>query len=300
MPDATIRIDDTIVNCGDNSIELFYTVSNLNSTDILLANTPIAFYLDGILIGQSQTLNDIAIDASESGSLIVTVPEDIDPSVTIIAMVDDDGTMNGTVTETNEDNNITFIDIELLVIPDITMRPNLIGCNEGFKRSTYNLYDALIGVNYNEEDVSFYLSLEALETESNMILIPSDYNNFSNPETIFVRLVSPPCYEIFQFNLIIENCPPYVPEGFSPNDDTYNDWFNIQGLYDIFTDHKLEIYNRYGDIVFEGNDDKPWYGKINRGLNNHGNRVPIGTYYYILNLNDPNYLPIVGWVYVNY
>ena len=300
LPDATISIDDYTVYCGDNNIDLFYTVNNFNSTDILPANTPIAFYLDGILIGQSQTVNDIAIDASESNFVIVTVPEDVNPSLTIIAIVDDDGTMNGTVTETNEDNNIIFEDIELLVIPDIILLPNLIGCNENFETSTYNIFDALGGLSYTEEDIALYHSLEDLETESNIILIPSDYNNISNPETIYVRLVSPPCYEIFQFDLTIENCPPYIPEGFSPNDDTFNDWFNIQGLYNIFTEHKLEIYNRYGDIVFEGNNDKPWFGKINRGLNDHGNSVPIGTYYYILNLNDPNYQPMVGWVYVNY
>ena len=300
LPDATISVDDYIVNCGDYSIALFYTINNFNSTDILPANTPIAFYLDGILIGQSQTINDIAIDATESSSINVSVPENSDASINIVASIDDDGTMNGIVTEINEDNNITFADIELLIIPDITLLPNLIGCNQGFERSNYNLFEALVGLNYNEEDIAFYHSIEDLETESNMILIPNDYNNSSNPETIFVRLARPPCYEIFEFDLNIENCPPYIPEGFSPNDDTYNDWFNIQGLYDIFTEHTLEVYNRYGDIVYSGNNDKPWYGKINRGLNNHGNVVPIGTYYYILNLNDTNYQPIIGWVYVNY
>ena len=91
-----------------------------------------------------------------------------------------------------------------------------------------------------------------------------------------------------------------MPQGFSPNDDLYNDWFNIQGLYNIFTEHKLVIFNRYGDIIFEGHNDQPWFGKINRGLNNHGNIVPVGTYYYILNLNDANYKSMMGWVYVNY
>ena len=300
LPDATINIDDYIVNCGANSINLLYTVNNFNSTEILVANTPIAFYLDGLLIGQSSTLNDIAINGSESNSVIVTVPENTDSSLTITTIVDDNGTMTGTVIETNENNNSTSTDIELLVIPDITILPNLIGCNEGFKRSTYNLFDALEGLNYNEEDLSFYTSLEDLEMQSNDILIPSDYTNISHPETIYVRLLSQPCYEIFQFDLNTENCPPNVPQGFSPNGDQYNNWFNIQGLYDIFTDHQLEIYNRYGDIVFQGNNDKPWLGEINRGLNNHGNIVPVGTYYYILNLNDTNYKPMTGWVYVNY
>ncbi len=300
LPDATINIDDYIVNCGANSINLLYTVNNFNSTEILVANTPIAFYLDGLLIGQSSTLNDIAINGSESNSVIVTVPENTDSSLTITTIVDDNGTMTGTVIETNENNNSTSTDIELLVIPDITILPNLIGCNEGFKRSTYNLFDALEGLNYNEEDLSFYTSLEDLEMQSNDILIPSDYTNISHPETIYVRLLSQPCYEIFQFDLNTENCPPKVPQGFSPNGDQYNNWFNIQGLYDIFTNHQLEIYNRYGDIIFQGNNDNPWLGEINRGLNNHGNIVPVGTYYYILNLNDTNYKPMTGWVYVNY
>lgn len=300
LPDATINIDDYIVNCGDNSIDLLYTVNNFNSTEILVANTPIAFYLDGLLIGQRSTLNDIAINGSEPNSVIVTVPENTDSSVTITAMVDDNGTMTGTVVETNENNNTTFAVIELLVIPDIQILPNLIGCNEGLKRSTYNLFDALEGFNYNEEDFSFYTSLEDLETQSNVILIPSVYTNVSQPETIYVRRISPPCYEVFQFDLNIENCPPHVPQGFSPNGDQYNNWFNIQGLYDIFTDHKLEIYNRFGDIIFQGNNDNPWLGEINRGLNNHGNIVPVGTYYYVLNFNDPNYKPMTGWVYVNY
>lgn len=300
LPDATISIDDYTVFCGDNNIELFYTVYNLNSTDILPANIPVAFYVDGLLIGQSQTENDIETGESESSSVLVTVPNNVNPELTIIAIVDDDGNMTGTITETNEDNNITFEDIELLVIPEITILDDLIGCNEGFETSTYNLFDALASLNFNEEDISFYHSMEDLETSFNEILIPSAYNNLSNPETIYVKLVSPPCYEIFQLDLSIENCPPYIPQGFSPNNDTFNDWFNIQGLYNIFTEHKLEIYNRYGEIVFEGDNDNPWNGKINRGLNNLGSIAPIGTYYYILNLNDPNYLPMVGWVYVNF
>ena len=300
LPDATLTIDDYIVNCGDNNIEVFYTVNNFNSTDILQANTPIAFYYNDVLIGTSQTLNAIIIDGSESNSIILTLPDLIDPNVTIVAIVDDIGTMTGIVTETNENNNSTSSEIELLLIPEITTLPNLIGCNEGFEVSKYNLFDALEGFTYNEDDISFYRSLDDLESGTNSISIPSDYNNFTNPEIIYIRFITSPCYEIYQFSLTIENCPPFIPQGFSPNDDSHNDWFNIQGLYNIFIEHQLQIYNRHGELIFEGNDNKPWYGKINRGLNNIGNIVPVGTYFYILNLNDPNYQPFMGWVYVNY
>jgi len=300
LPDATITIDDDIVSCGDTSIEIFYTVYNSNSTDVLPANTPIAFYSDGEFIGTSETTTDIPINGSESNSIYLNLPENSEPNVTIIVVVDDDGTMNGIVTETNENNNSAFSEIELQIIPEIVVLPHLIGCNEGFETASYNLYEALHTLNLNEEDITFYRSLEDLENESYTISIPSDYNNLLNPETIYVRVERDPCYEIYQFNLTIENCPPYIPQGFSPNADTKNDWFNIQDLYDIFTNHELHIFNRYGDLIFVGNNEKPWDGTINRGLNNTGKIVPVGTYYYILNLNDPNYKPYVGWVYVNY
>jgi gliding motility-associated-like protein len=208
--------------------------------------------------------------------------------------------MIGAVTETNENNNSTQVVIELLVIPDIIILPSLTACNEGFQSSTFNLFDAFENINSNDDDFSFYKSTEDLETQSNAILIPDNYHSLSNPETIYATKFGSLCIAIFQFNLILENCPPIIPQGFSPNGDQYNNWFNIQGLYDIFTDHQLEVYNRYGAIIFQGNNSTPWLGKINRGLNNIGNLVPVGTYYYILNLNDPNYSPMIGWVYVNY
>ncbi|WP_282031477.1 gliding motility-associated C-terminal domain-containing protein [Winogradskyella eximia] len=300
LPDATIEINDYLVYCNDFNIEVFYTVNNFNSTDILPANTPISFYSDGLFVGSSETINPININNSESNSIVLNLPISTNPLVNLLAIVDDDGSMNGIVTETNENNNTTFTDIELLLIPEITTLPSIIGCNVGFETSTFNLFDALEPINYDDEDVAFYHSLEDLENEYSPILIPTNYNNVSNPETIYMRLLSPPCYEVFQFNLIVENCPPTIPQGFSPNSDTKNDWFNIQGLYDIFIKHELQIYNRYGVLIFEGNNDTPWEGKINRGLDNKGNKVPVGTYYYILNLNDSNYQPFMGWVYVNY
>ncbi|WP_240507482.1 T9SS type B sorting domain-containing protein [Winogradskyella aurantia] len=300
LPDATISIDSTTVFCGGDNVELDYTVFNLNSTETLPANTPIAFYVGDTLVGQSHTLNPIDIGSSETNSISLTIPEELGPNVTVVASVDDTGAMVGIVDETNEDNNLNAADIELLVIPDVIILPGLIGCNEGFGISTYNLYDALIDSDLSEENISFFQSLEDLETETNAILNIENYVNSEVPQTIYIRRESAPCYAIFQFELLFDNCPPTIPQGFSPNDDNTNDWFNIRGLYDIFIEHRLRIYNRYGTLVFEGNNNKAWYGEINRGVTGVGNIVPVGTYYYILELNDSDYRPMVGWVYVNY
>nr|WP_321225550.1 gliding motility-associated C-terminal domain-containing protein [uncultured Psychroserpens sp.] len=300
LPDATIVLEDYIINCGDRTIVVDYTVFNSNSTEILPANTPIAFYAEGILIGQSQTQNDIAIGASEIGSMTLTLPDEIGDIFLLTLVVDDDGTGNGIVPEIIEINNIAESIIELLVLPPIQILPDYIGCNEGFNSANFDLVDIFLVSENILSEISFYESLEDLEANENDIINPENYSNSNNPQTIYVKVDNAPCYDIYEFEVSVENCPPYVPEGFSPNDDGTNDWFNIQGLYDIFENHELKIFNRYGTLIFEGDNDKKWHGLVNRGLNNHGKIVPVGTYYYILNPNDTDYKPLMGWVYVNY
>ena len=55
LPDATIAIDTINLECDNRIIDVDYTVSNVNSTGVLPRNTPLAFYANNLLIGQSQT-----------------------------------------------------------------------------------------------------------------------------------------------------------------------------------------------------------------------------------------------------
>lgn len=298
LPDATIVLDAYNLNC-DRVLELSYTVFNTNSTDELPANVPIAFYADNLWIAQTQTQNSLPIGASESGTISVILPEFVETDFLLTLVVDDDGFGNGMITETSEINNQFDATITLLTIPPIQILEDLLACDVGFDTATFNIYDHFYSLVDTHEDVSFFTSLSDLELNLNPIFIPEAFMNSVNPQTIYVRVPAVPCYESFQFDVLVENCPPYVPQGFSPNDDGANDWFNIQGLYDIFERHQLLIYNRYGTLIFEGNNAKPWDGKANRGLNNLGKLLPNGTYYYVLHLNDPNYKSLVGWVYLN-
>jgi gliding motility-associated-like protein len=97
-----------------------------------------------------------------------------------------------------------------------------------------------------------------------------------------------------------EGCPILIPEGFSPNGDGVNDFFNIQGLYDVFVNHKLFIYNRNGALIFRGDNNTKWDGTSNNGLGSKSVLLPVGTYFYVLYLNEENYNPVSGWVYLNY
>ena len=299
LPDATIILDDYFVNCGNRTVDLEYTVFNSNSTDPLPANTPIAFYAEGELIGQSETLGVIAINESESGTVTLLIPNDIPDEFLLTINVDDDGTGTGIVIEIIETNNTTTEQIELIPLPEVQNLPPLDACDIGFNTAVFDLLLTLGGIDASDYiGFSFFNSIEDLQQDSNEILIPEAYQSSATPESIYIRAETDVCFDVFKFELLTENCPPYIPQGFSPNDDGFNDHFNIQGLYDIFENHELLIYNRYGTLIFKGDNDLKWYGKANHGIN-QGSIVPSGTYFYVLHLNDPNFVIQTGWVYLN-
>lgn len=300
LPDATININSQYLECSSREIQIDYTVYNTNSTDVLPANTLIACYANNILVGNSETQNEIAINGFENGTITISIPDAIPDDFILTLVVDDDGTGNGTINETNENNNSSNQNISLLTIPPIQQLPNILACDINFNTAFFDLTTAITNLNYNHiSEISFFENLEDLTSNNNAIQTPSYFQNSSSPQTIYIRKELPICYEIYQFQILTENCPPFIPQGFSPNNDGFNDWFNIQGLYNIFEKHELLIYNRYGTLIFKGNNEKRWEGKANHGLNNKGKILPVGTYFYVLNLNDPNYQIITGWVYLN-
>ncbi len=82
---------------------------------------------------------------------------------------------------------------------------------------------------------------------------------------------------------------------FSPNGDLINDRWNVPKDY-LFPDLEIEIFNRWGALVWSAKGDeaaKGWDGKTN-----NGKELPIGTYYYVVKFNikttDVNWKPETG------
>ncbi|MBB3123655.1 gliding motility-associated-like protein [Mesoflavibacter sabulilitoris] len=299
LPDATIAINNYDVFCANREIDINYTVYNTNSTDILPVNTPISFYINNTLIGQSTTQNDIPINASENNQTTLTIPPNYPDNFILEIVVDDNGSGNGIVTETNENNNNTFQNIQLIPLPETILLNPISACNQGKKKANFDLTQVFSQINETEyNSFSFFESLEDIN-EDYPILSPANYASNSTPQTIYITAETEECFDIFQFELQTENCPPFVPQGFSPNGDSKNDFFNIQGLYDIFENHELLIYNRYGKLIFKGNNNLKWHGQTNQGILAFSDVVPTGTYFYVLKLHDPKYDDLVGWVYLN-
>lgn len=74
-----------------------------------------------------------------------------------------------------------------------------------------------------------------------------------------------------------------IPEGFSPNNDEKNDFYVIPEL-DSLTG-KLQVWNRWGDLVFESNDyQNNWDGTCQSSFCIGNSDLPEGTYYYLLDV----------------
>lgn len=80
------------------------------------------------------------------------------------------------------------------------------------------------------------------------------------------------------------DCAIFIPNAFTPNNDTRNDFFGISNAM-AFQDFSMKIYNRYGQVIFSTKSitDK-WDGKYK------GKYVPVGSYpWSIIYINAKGY-----------
>ncbi len=299
LPDATIEINNPILTCDSREVTFDYAVSNLNSTEVLQANTPITFYAENEVITTTYTQNTIPIGGSENTTINLVIPTTIPSNFRLTAVVDDTGNGTGIVRELIENNNSAQIVIQLIVSPTFNVLEDIKSCNLGFSRGIFDFsnYEELIKTDPNDT-VSFYESNSNAIAAIYPLVNTSSYEAQTTPKEIFVRIENQNCYAISSFNLTTRNCPPTVYNAVSANGDGLNDTFFIEGLRDIFVNFKLEIYNRWGKHLWTGTNNKEnWDGTVEHGIGNY--KAPDGTYFYLLYLNDPDYPDtLVGYLYI--
>ena len=299
LPDATIVIESVQTQCNSRIVTADYTVYNTNSTNSLPANVPIAIFIDGVLVAQTSTNAAIPIGGSQTGQITFTLPDSIPDNFELEFIVDNNGT-NGTVNELNETNNSATFSVSLPQPPPFNIAPTLVVCNKGLQNSfDFSHYDELITIGITDV-VHYFESEEDAQQNVNPILNTSDYVTTEIPHTIFVRVDSDDCFAVTFFELNTRNCPPIVYNFISVNNDGFNDSFHVDGLRDIFLKHTIDIYNRWGALIWSGNNSVPeWDGIATKGTVFSDGKVPDGTYYYIIHLNDPDYAePLKGFLYL--
>ena len=158
------------------------------------------------------------------------------------------------------------------------------------------------------------LQATAIDSLSYLWVGPNDFSSdSSNPNLTNLNATQAGSYQLLVslqgcmsnpivFNLNLVNCDTtdfFIPEGFSPNQDGINDLFVIRGIQD-YPQSKLLIYSRWGDRLFEADAyANNWDGTSSFGLIVGSELLPIGNYFYILQLNNSADEVFKGVIYLS-
>ncbi len=133
-------------------------------------------------------------------------------------------------------------------------------------------------------------TIEWSEFNSNSIIYSGvfiDRHTFAPDSSMTVRLIGindDACSDTTHVSFKVL-APVKVPNVFTPNEDGYNDTWQIANIQD-YEKAEIRIFNRWGNLVFKTGKG---YNNNWSGTNNRGKSLPIGTYYYRIKLNFRGY-----------
>ena len=123
------------------------------------------------------------------------------------------------------------------------------------------------------------VTIDTYKSSSNFLT-----QGFHQPEN--ERIVTPPFVDFF------------IPEGFSPNQDSINDFFVIRGI-NMYPKNSITIYNRLGVKIYEASPyQNKWEGISMFGPIVGGTELPVSTYFYLFDFGNGNRI-IKGTIYLN-
>lgn len=278
-------------NSGDN----FAGISNLIfpegvasctfSVDVT-SNTP------GVYLNDTNNFeNQNNIDTSQTNATLTVLDDGSDVDIEILknvfpqeASIGDQVTFQITATNigTTQATNIEILD----------MFPN--GMNFVSASASEGIFDNstfIWAIDALSSNQSATLTIVAQVTSSTELLNVASLSSLNEPDRDATNNMD-------DAEVTVDNCF-YITDGLSPNNDGLNDTFYIECIEE-FPDNNLKIYNRYGVQIYESNNYlNDWDGKPNMGIPSTSEKLPVGTYFYILDLNTGQ-KPLIGWLYLNY
>lgn len=150
---------------------------------------------------------------------------------------------------------------------------------------------AIRDLNITQKRLLFYESITST--------IPLSENQIVNNEsTFYVSMIDPitDCESSDRFVITVQfkPCQVEIYNMVSIDNNNLNDYLAIKNI-ESFPENTLEIYNRYGQLVYKtqryGIDSNYFYGIANVGtIYKKGEKLPTGTYYYIITYSSGNSL----------
>ena len=203
-------------------------------------------------------------------TIFITVTADTVQQVTYVGTTNDADTLCINVAkEIFVLTNDTLIDIpatsfiDISVITDPENGSTLINSNDGFNDNSITYVPNIDFVGIDSFTYAVCVDDICDTAMVNVIVYPADNGYCLDDE------IDDECDDIF------------IPNGFSPNGDGENDFWLIPNLQECFPENEVQIFNRWGDLVFSQKNydsNNAWDGTWQQ----NDKDVPDGTYFYVL------------------
>ena len=283
------RYDDGTVICESESVSILINVTSLIEPP---ADEELIF-----CSSDQATLADLAVVAPNNGQLIWFDDEQTNNTIDFETLLVD-GTTYYVVEQSGDCEFTTPTAITVTVIsppiPEFTGETELCKLDEPtiltLEEDENMVYDedySLIW--YDAEEGGSELST-ADELEDNTSYYVASVDDETGCESDRIEIL------ISISNCIEEEHDFFIPDGFSPNNDGVNDEYFIPNIEYFYPEYEYEIFNRYGQKLFEGNIDNPnWDGTDQ----NSARETTSGVYFYILKRNRYDLKPEQGRIYLS-
>ncbi|PHS67465.1 MAG: hypothetical protein COB12_03300 [Flavobacterium sp.] len=257
--DLGVDLGDDFSTCFEETIILDASPSNIDP-----ALATYEWSLDGVILDDETTETIVVI---ESGIYSVTVT-------------------SGVCSSTDSINIIPRDDLE-------------VSLGEGFKSCVGEEWT--LTASTEETDVTYQWFIDDnLQTETGSSFTFTIEEDFSGSQIYSVIITKGECtgtseVEISTYD--VGNC--IISQGISPGGSPgFNDTLDLEFLNDRIGISRLQIFNRYGTVVYERNNYINEWG----GQTTDGDELPTGTYFYVLDLlgvDDVYGSQPTGWIYLN-
>ena len=268
-----------VANNGTNTVSVISTATNTVSATIPVDLAPqgLAVSPDGskVYVTNSNAQSVSVID-TKTNTVITTIPVGTNPWG--IAMSPNGNTV---YVANSGSNNVSVINTATNTVTNTVS----VGQNP-FGVSVMPDGSAIYVTDYSSNQVTII--------DGNTYTVVKNLTVQSNPYSLgnFIEGDSACPGTSIQFNIVVNPTPPVViPNTFTPNGDGVNDTWNIKYI-EAYPNCRVQIFNRYGTRLFFSNGyAKSWDGNYN------GTKVPDGTYYYVINL-DERFKHLSGYITV--
>jgi len=221
--------------CYENSNEVFITNASTLNDGIYT----IEYQLSGAV---SADISTQVIIANGAGSFIISAPYLISPGNVTVTIVQIN--LNGSqCTATGAGfSPVTFTVIKIDTPQIISQGNEFCGNNNP---TIADLSNNIVGSN----PVIWYNSISGGVAYNSTDLLIDGQTYYAT----FTPINSCESYIRLDVKVDLSKCSDVViPDGFSPNNDGINDEFVIKNLRDDYPNFTLEIYNRYGNVLYKG------------------------------------------------